>query len=93
MMTINRTTLNETAKNVIMERKTKRFARLEKIIEKRVLPELVKFAESGYFTYTAHFYDCGINEVEFIKENLESIYKLTVCKKASSDYELVISWN
>ena len=94
MTTINRNTLNELANKVNEEKEIARMERLEKIVEKRVLPELVEKAKAGCYSHMAQcFNDCTTGDFEIIKKILVEKYDLTVKDRAMSHLTLFIFWD
>lgn len=91
--TINAKALNELANKVNEEKRLARIARLEKLIEERVLPELVEKAKVGCYSHIAQcFCDCNVAEFEIIKKTLEEKYGFTVKDRATNALTLIICW-
>ena len=94
MTTINRNALNELANKVNEEKRLARIERLEKLIETRVMPELVEKAKAGCYSHIAQcFCDCNVADFEFIKKTLEEKYGFTVKDRATNSLTLVICWD
>ena len=94
MTTINRNALNELANKINEEKRLARIERLEKLIETRVLPELVEKAKAGCYSHIAQcFCDCNVADFEIIKKTLEEKYGFTVKDRATSSLTLVICWD
>ena len=94
MTTINRNALNELANKVNEEKRLAKIERLEKLIEERVLPELVEKAKAGCYSHIAQcFCDCNVADFEIIKKTLEEKYGFTVKDRATNTLTLVICWD
>jgi hypothetical protein len=94
MTTINRNALNELANKVNEEKRLAKIERLEKLIEERVLPELVEKAKAGCYSHIAQcFCDCNVADFEIIKKTLEEKYGFTVKDRATTSLTLVICWD
>ena len=94
MTTINRNALNELANKANEEKRLARVERLEKLIETRVIPELVEKAKAGCYSHIAQcFCDCNAADFEIIKKILEEKYGFTVKDRATNALTLVICWD
>ena len=94
MTTINRNALNEIANKVNEEKRIARIERLEKLIETRVIPDLIATAKAGCYSFAAQcFFDCNVADFEIIKKTLEEKYSFTVKEKETSALVLTISWS
>lgn len=94
MATINRNALNELANKANEEKRLAKIERLEKLIEERVLPELVEKAKAGCYSHIAQcFCDCTVADFEIIKKTLEEKYGFTVKDRATNALTLVICWD
>lgn len=93
MTTINRNALNELANKVNEEKRLAKIERAEKLVEERVLPELVEKAKAGCYSHMAQcFCDCNASDFELIKKILEEKYGFTVKDRATSTLTLIIYW-
>ena len=93
MTTINRNALNELANKVNEEKRLVKIEKAEKLVEKRVIPELVEKAKAGCYSHIAQcFCDCSRADFEIIKKTLEEKYGFTVKERTTTSFTLIISW-